>query len=208
MQAPITTLPEVPEMRLRHLILTIALAALIPAAAAAQPAGEVLPLGWSPEPLADAPTDESSDPVGPQPSARPAELVGSWFTGTISSIQYYDPVGGSWADPNGEGFYLILDADGSYEEGAVIQSTMYGCSSTLLGRAVGGWSIEGFQLSLVRESGETSITGNCTGSGTNTMGPQTDIYYWELGPDAYGIETLTLKMGDMSPYAAYHRWED
>lgn len=196
-------------MRLRHLILTVALAASIPAAAAAtEPAGEVLPPGWSPEPVASAPVARGSDSAVAQPSARPTELVGRWFTGSISSIQYYDPVDGSWADPNGEGFYLILDADGSYEEGAVIQSTMYGCSSKLLGRAVGDWSVEGSQLWLARESGETSITGNCTGSGTNTMGPQTAIYYWELGPDAYGTETLTLKMGDLSPYAAYHRWED
>lgn len=67
---------------------------------------------------------------------------------------------------------------------------------------------EGYQVWLARESGETSITSNCTGSGTNPMGPQTDVYYWELGPDAYGTETLTLKTGDMSPYAAYHRWDD
>jgi hypothetical protein len=196
-------------MRLRHLILTAALVATIPAAAvAAEPTGEVFPPGWSPEPTASASSDVDADPVGPQPSARPPELVGSWFTGTVSSIHYHDPVVGSWADPNGEGFYLILDSDGSYEEGAVIQSTMYGCSSKLLGRAVGDWSIEGYQLWLARESGETSITGNCTGSGTNTMGPEVAIYYWELGPDDYGTETLTLKMGDMSPYAAYHRWED
>lgn len=194
-------------MRLRHLILVLAVAATIPAAvAAAEPAGEVLPPGWSPEPSAWAAAEAT--PAGPRPSALPAGLVGSWYTGTVSTIQYHDPVDGSWADPKGEGFYLILGADGSYEEGAVIQSTMYNCSSRLLGRAVGAWSIEGYQLWLVRESGETSITGNCTGSGTNTMGPQTAIYDWKLGPDAYGTETLTLTMGDLSPYAAYHRWED
>jgi hypothetical protein len=196
-------------MRPRHLLITLALVVSIPASVsiAAAADGEVLPPGWSPEPAttADAGPGASS---GPRPSARPAALVGSWFTGSISSIQYYDPVTGEWADPNGEGFYLILDADGGYEEGAVIQSTMYSCSSRLLGRAVGEWSIEGYQLWLARESGETSVTGNCSGSGTNTMGPQVDIYYWQLGPDDYGTETLTLRMGDLSPYAAYHRWED
>jgi hypothetical protein len=40
------------------------------------------------------------------------------------------------------------------------------------------------------------------------MGPQVDIYYWELGPDDHGTQTLTLRMSDMSPYAAYRRWED
>jgi hypothetical protein len=196
-------------MRLRHLLLSLTLAASIPASVSIVAAadGEVLPPGWSPEPATSAETWPAAS-AGPQPSARPTELVGSWFTGTISSIQYYDPVTGTWADPNGEGFYLILDADGGYEEGAVIQSTMYSCSSRLLGRAVGEWSIEGYQLWLARESGKTSITGTCTGSGSNTMGPQVDIYYWELGPDAYGSETLTLRMSDLSPYAAYHRWAD
>jgi hypothetical protein len=198
-------------MRLRRLLLTIALVACLPLtasiAAAADQREEVFPPGWSPEPSMAVTTGDADAPA-PASSARPAELVGSWYTGTISSIQYYDPVDGAWADPNGEGFYLILDADGGYEEGAVIQSTMYSCSSRLLGRAVGDWSIEGYQLWLARESGETSIVGNCSGSGTNTMGPQVDIYYWELGPDEYGVETLTLKMSDLSPYAAYRRWED
>jgi hypothetical protein len=195
-------------MRLRHLLLSLTLAASIPASVsiAAAADGEVLPPGWSPEPATSAETWPAAS-AGPRPRARPTELVGSWFTGTISSIQYYDPVTGAWADPNGEGFYLVLDADGGYEEGAVIQSTMYSCSSRLLGRAVGEWSIEGYQLWLARESGETSITGTCSGSGSDTMGPQVSIYYWELGPDAYGTETLTLKMSDLSPYAAYHRWE-
>ncbi len=40
------------------------------------------------------------------------------------------------------------------------------------------------------------------------MGPELAVYSWELGPDDYDTETLTLRMSDLSPYAAYHRWED
>ena len=64
------------------------------------------------------PTPDPGDNPEPGSGSLPQELQGEWFAGSISSIQFYDPITGDWAAPNGSGFYMIFKADGSYEEGA------------------------------------------------------------------------------------------
>lgn len=136
----------------------------------------------------------------------PGELVGSWFTGDISNIQFYDPVTGSWADPNGEGFYFIFNPDGTYEEGAVINSTSYNCSFRLLGRAVGTFAATADTLTLYQQERRTQAAGNCSGAGENVEGPTTTVYGWSLGADEYGNEGLSLWLSDGTLYGTFYPW--
>ena len=134
-------------MRVRALALIMALAALAPAttvaaapAAGAQPGGGAIP-------------------------AEAAVLAGSWFDGSISSIQFYDRDTGVFADPNGEGFTFILEPDGTYREGAVISNTQYSCSMRLLGENQGTWTADATTLVLDQAGGSISITNTCGDSG-------------------------------------------
>ena len=62
-------------------------------------------------------------------SAVPPELQGAWRYGTISSVDYYDPVTGAWGAPSGTGITFTLDAEGDYERSSLLQVTTYGCES-------------------------------------------------------------------------------
>ena len=68
---------------------------------------------------------------GPAGTPVPAELQGEWLYGRISTIQYYDPVTGSWGQPNGAGDRFRLEADGKYERTRLLQISTYGCESSL-----------------------------------------------------------------------------
>ena len=158
--------------------------------------------------LAPLPAFAASPATSPAVSDVPAMLAGSWFDGTISSIQFYDRDTGVFQDPNGEGFYFILDADGSYREGAVISNTQYSCSMRLLGENQGAWSVEADRLVLDQAGGSISITNTCGNSGTYAQPAKQTVYLWSVGPDDYGTETLSLSMSDGSPYGRFHRWAD
>jgi hypothetical protein len=189
-------IPEAPNVRTRALTLILALAALAPAAAtetattrAASPV---------PSPDADMVTD----------SGGPAGLAGSWFDGTISSIQVYDRDTGVFADPNGEGFYFIFEPDGTYREGAVISNTQGICSMRLVGENQGTWSADATSVVLDQAGGSISITNTCGDSGTYAQPSKQTTYAWSVGPDDYGTETLSLTSADGSPYGRFHRWGD
>lgn len=144
-------------------------------------------------------------PGGPS-GPIPAELAGSWYTGTISNIQPYDPVTGQWGDTNGEGFYLILNQNGTYEEGAVISSTSYNCSIKLLGRAVGTFAATADTLTLYQQERRTQVSNTCSGVGENVTGPETIVYGWSRGRDEYGNEGLSLTLPDGSLYGTFYPW--
>lgn len=172
-------------------IILISLAALMLAACG----GSLAPM---PGPGADPASNAGS---------LPSELVGNWFTGTISSIQFYNPVSGSWAPPNGEGFYFIFRADGTYEEGAVINSTQYNCTIQLLGRAVGTAEASGGTLTLHQDNRKVHVTNTCNGVGDNEVGAANTLYTYELKNDENNNYGLFLTQSDGTPYAAFYPWE-
>jgi hypothetical protein len=175
-------------MRIRALTLIMALATLAPVTTVAAPAAASVPPGPSSIP------------------ARPAALAGSWFDGSISSIQFYDRDTGVFTDPNGEGFYFILEPDGTYREGAVISNTQYSCSMRLLGENQGTWSADATTLVLEQAGGSISITNTCGDSGTYAQPTKQTVYQWAVEADDYGTETLSLSATDGTPYGRFHRW--
>lgn len=177
---------------------TFALASSLPGGALAQ----------APSPSAD-PVGSAQSTVAPSsiPSVVPQELVGSWFSGTISSIQFYDPIANQWAAPNGDGFYFVFGSDGRYEEGAAINNTQFNCSIQLLGRAVGTLVVDGTNLTLNQESGLTHVTNTCSGVGENVMGIATRSHGWSITTDEVGRALLSLTQPDGGIYGTFWRWE-
>ena len=177
-------------MRVRALTIALALAVLAPLPA-----------------LATSPTPTGLSAV-PAVADDATALAGSWFDGTISSIQSYDRDTGIFADPNGEGFYFIFEPDGSYREGAVISNTQLNCSMRLLGENQGTWSADAEQLVLDQTGGSISITNTCGDSGIYPQGVRRSVYQWSVGPDDYSTETLSLSTTDGAPYGRFHRWAE
>lgn len=140
-------------------------------------------------------------------SAVPAEMVGSWYEGNPSTINYYDPVTGAWAPPNGSGFTYTFHADGTYEYSGLLQVTTYGCTSTLFGYYTGTVTIQGAVLTTYQNGGTTKYETNCGTNSETAAEPEVTAYGWQLGPDEYGEETLTLTWPD-GETSAFRRWEE
>ncbi len=152
------------------------------------------------------PSPGSSDAPDTPRSEPPADLAGEWFTGSLSSIQYYDRNSGEFANPSGEGFYIIFDADGAYESGAVIDSIVSGCEMRLLGTEVGTASLAGSELTLHRHWVTTHVTNTCGNDGDRTQGQATTRLTWSVDIDETGLEWLSLTHEDGS-VERYRRWQ-
>lgn len=137
-------------------------------------------------------------------SEMPAGLAGRWFSGTISSIQFYSPTDGSWAPTNGSGFYFVIDPDGAYEYGAVINSTVYNCSAQLRGVERGTAVLDGDAFVTHRHGRVTRMDNTCGRSADSSLGPAVLTYRWSLD-ESPGRERLTLTAPDGSA-TTYSRW--
>jgi len=138
-------------------------------------------------------------------SPLPAELVGAWFTGTLSSIQYYDRVTGQWQNPSGSGFYFIFEADGRYETGAVIDSTVSGCNMRLLGTETGTVTRDEDLLTVYRHWVKVKVTNTCGDDGERTQGQATSLVTWAIETDESGLDWLVLSHAD-GAIERYRRW--
>lgn len=138
-------------------------------------------------------------------SEVPAELAGRWFTGTLSTIQYYDSNTGQFLDPNGSGFYVIIGEDASYESGAVIDSTVAGCTARLLGHEIGTVTVDGDKLTMHRAWVKTTVKNQCGYSGDNQLGPETKEATWTAGADDQGRPQIQITDGFGT--STYHAWE-
>lgn len=135
----------------------------------------------------------------------PEPLAGEWLTGTLSTLQYYDATNGTWLDPSGEGFYYLLDGDGRYETGAVIDSTVGGCTLRLLGVERGTMALEGETLTIHRHWVRTHVTNSCGGTAERTLGYEVRTWTWRIELDETGLEWLVLTHED-GAVERYHRW--
>lgn len=127
----------------------------------------------------------------------PAELVGRWHTGSVSSINYYNPSTGQWAAPSGTGAAYVFDAEGYYEESGILQSSVYGCTTTLYFYKVGTVALETgadglTTLHLYPGHSRTKSEDNCNARFNFEKEGKLDdeVISIALGADAYGIETL------------------
>lgn len=151
-------------------------------------------------------SDTGDDGLSTPRSELPAALAGDWFTGTLSSIQYYDRDTGAWQNPSGSGFYYVFGDDGAYETGAVIDSTVAGCNMRLLGNETGTVTIDGDRLTLYRHQVTVHVTSSCGNDGDRTQGEATRDLDWSVDVDTDGITWLSLVHDDGS-VERYHRWE-
>lgn len=145
--------------------------------------------------------------AGPATPRTPLEapLAGSWFTGTLSSLQLYDRVTGAIQDRSGEGFYFVFGPQGDYETGAIIESTVAGCRMRMVGVELGTVTQAGNQLTLYRDHVTTHAVNSCGSAGDHTEGPAVHTWTFAVEPDQEGREWLSLTRED-GQVERYRRW--
>jgi hypothetical protein len=127
-------------------------------------------------------TRPSSPAPGPATSA-PAGLLGHWYSGSPSAIQYMDPTTGQYAPTSGTGTFLHLEPGGTYREGGILRTTTYSCTSVVHVDTEGRYSVSGNAL-VLNQTGGRSWGNVCGGQNYNrTLGAETKTYTFRLNGD-------------------------
>jgi hypothetical protein len=131
-------------------------------------------------PLIVAPT-AGGGPVG----SLPADLVGTWFSGQILNLSYYDRDSGVWGSAGGLGHMFVFAANGSYTR--VSHLELGGgttCVSSVDVYHTGTARAEAGQLLLTPSYARTR-TVTCGTTTSDTEGPyDTTSLPWRVGEDA------------------------
>jgi hypothetical protein len=126
----------------------------------------------------------------------PAELVGSWYNGSVSPTNYYNPGSGQWNNAYGEGMFYTFKADGTFEFGYEIQSGSYGCTNTVMWYKSGRVdSNPAAQTVTVRPRvALLNSQDNCHPEWNyeKPIDPSPEQLAWHFGKDAYGYDALLL----------------
>lgn len=95
--------------------------------------------------------DSTVRPRAPERAAMnaPSWLVGTWGTGGVSMMADRNTVTGATTPSNGSTFKYVFTADGRFEFVGLLQSTMYGCTTTLFNDKKGRYETDGSTLTLI-----------------------------------------------------------
>lgn len=136
----------------------------------------------------------------------PVALVGEWQSGTVSSVNFYNPATGTWAPPSGTGMFFNFKADGNYEKGVLLQSSLYGHSSTFYAYNRGSFTVQDNQIILYPPYGRIKSVDSWIAENNYEKADElsSETMLWEKGVDEYGLETLWLRYPEGNS-SAFHR---
>jgi hypothetical protein len=115
-------------------------------------------------------------------------IVGSWYDGYSSILVGYTPVLGPKSFTPGRSHYFNYKfyANGTYEFTGLMQSTMYGCTTSWFQDKRGRYTIDGNQITLTLTKNFFRQHNSCAASGNKEIN-------YKLDPETY---TLTVKRND------------
>ena len=148
------------------------------------------------------------DPT-PSPTSVPAEFTGTWYAGNVSGVIFNNPNTGQWSSPSGTGVTYTFNRDGTYEKGVLLQSSLYGCTSSFLAYQRGTVRVSGAApatFELTASYARIKSVDNCV---TKNNYEKDDPYRSETilvqrGRDEYNNEVLQIRSPDGHP-SAFHR---
>ena len=108
---------------------------------------EVHPAGAAPDPPGGISQERAPAPT-PRLSGAGA-LAGTWATGGMSTMGDRNTVTGAITPSNGSTFKYVFTADGRFQFVGLMQSTMYGCTTTLFNEKEGRFEADGSSLTLI-----------------------------------------------------------
>jgi hypothetical protein len=139
----------------------------------------------------------------------PAELVGSWYYGSVSPTNYYSPGSGQWSAGYGEGMFYTFNADGTFEFGYEIQAGSYGCTNTVMWYKSGGVDSDPAAQSVTVRPSVALLNSrdNCHPEWNyeKPIDPSPEQLSWRFGKDAYGYDALLLGF-PTGEEIAFYRW--
>ena len=120
----------------------------------------------------------------------PAALVGTWGTGSVSSVTYRNNTTGAYSDPSGTQVQYKFLPDGRYEYASLTTQSMYSCTTRLSTYKTGIVVYRGDALMFVPQSGKFTSQDNCNAK-YNYEKPavlEREAFHWRVDHDQYGVK--------------------
>jgi hypothetical protein len=132
------------------------------------------------------------------PARVPAELVGEWIARRGSGSSYINPNTGQTGGVNATIDSYKIFANGSYEHSIFIQSSLYNCTLTTVGRETGPISVQASTFSLTPGPGTLDSKNSCNPSLNEKQQTNFDpaTYSWRIQRNEYGLELCLQPRGD------------
>jgi Bacterial Ig-like domain (group 2) len=123
----------------------------------------------------------SNDP----PTAVPTELQAEFFSGNPISIDYYNPVTGTFSPSSGNFTSYTFKPDGTFTFGSLFQLSVYSCTTAFFSYRTGKVQVNGSQLTLNFTAGTIKYTNSCYPEKNYDKPAPTDSqqYTWRVGID-------------------------
>lgn len=133
-------------------------------------------------------------PAPAQLGGVPPELVGGWYAGSSSSVSYFDPAGGTFLTPSGEGTSYTFRPDSSYEKSTLVRSSLYSCRMEIFWYEAGRASFQDHLILLSPERHSAISQDNCLEQNNyqRTLPLEASYLGWNLARDEYGNLMLQL----------------
>lgn len=160
------------------------------------PTDDALVVAWTEVLKAENNARANTAPGNSKSAARPAGnvLLGTWGTGGMSTMADRNRVTGSLTPSNGNTFKYVFTADGRFEFIGMMQSTLYGCTTTMFNDKRGSYEISGATVTLTPSKNfwrqQNSCAPNSTKERDYTLTPET--YHWRTKTDEYGKSYICL----------------
>jgi hypothetical protein len=124
------------------------------------------------------------------PARVPAELVGEWIARRGSGSGYINPNTGQTSGPNAVIDSYKIFADGTYEHSILLQSALYNCTTTTVGRETGPIVVQEATFTITPRPGTLEHKNSCSPSLNSreqtTIEPKT--LRWRIQRNEYGLE--------------------
>jgi len=123
------------------------------------------------------------------PAAVPGSLVGRWRSGSVSSMNFYNPATGHWAAPSGAGTAYSFEPDGTYTQTGLLQTSLYSCTTTFFSWSTGKYTVKGNQLTLSETGASGKFTHTCSPSSDYAGGRPLTVghFVWRIQRDRIGL---------------------
>ena len=134
---------------------------------------------------------------GSRNNSVPGELVGKWYKGTTSSLEYLDRSTNIANAAGGNGTGLEIKADGGFSKAQLARVGLYGCSTVVFSYQTGNLKAADDTLTFDIKKFYVSYKDSCnprTNSEKNAA-PEKHDWQYELGTDDSGRTTLCLNDG-------------
>ncbi|HZN98854.1 MAG TPA: hypothetical protein VFB61_14060 [Gemmatimonadales bacterium] len=157
------------------------------------------------EPGENPGTEDPSD-VG-----MPSEVLGTWYAGNVSSVNFFEPNTGHWDNAGGTGLFYTLMEDGTFEFGWQLYSQLYDCWTRAMVYRKGTVEAEPETATLVLHTTYARMHSedNCNESGNydKDIPLEEETIIYQPGEDDYGNPVLYLQSPDGEP-TAFHPQTD